>query len=193
MDPAGAARQGRMVYSEQLSVAESVAEIPNRALFKASEVCEIAQVQRYVLRSWEAEFSDLGVVRTEGSARAYRRRDVERVLHIKQLVFVEGLTLAGVRRRLLDESGVVAEDAPFDELFGRHARERLTAVKQGLRSLLDLLSNGTRPSNGTSAMARPRQQALPDLSAGVVASSARRTRALSPPQPNGRVKRRAHA
>ena len=35
-------------------------EIPNRALFKAAEVCELLKLQPYVLRSWEAEFPDLG-------------------------------------------------------------------------------------------------------------------------------------
>lgn len=181
-----------MVYLQQVSVADLIAEIPNRALFKAGEVCEIAHVQPYVLHSWEAEFPDLGVVRTEGAARVYRRGDVERVLRIKQLVFVEGLTLAGVRRRLSDDFGVVAEDAPIDELFGRHARERLTAVKQGLRSLLDLLSTSTPVAHRKSEVANPKQQALPELPPVAVAS-ARRTRSPQAAQTNGRSKRRAHA
>ena len=78
-------------------------QIPNRSLFRQPEVCEIAQVQPYVLRSWEAEFPDLGVAKTEGGPRVYRRADVERVLRIKHLLFVEGLTLAGARRKLQDE------------------------------------------------------------------------------------------
>ena len=41
-------------------------EIPNRALFKAAEVCDIVKVQPYVLRSWETEFPDLGVAKTAG-------------------------------------------------------------------------------------------------------------------------------
>ena len=113
--------------------------IPNRALFKAAEVCEIAQVQPYVLRSWETEFPDLGVARGGGGTRMYRRADVERVLRIKHLLFVEGLTLAGIRRRIEDESVPVADDVPIDELRGRNARERLAAVRQGLQSILDLL------------------------------------------------------
>ena len=56
-----------------------------------------------MLRSWEAEFPDLGVAKAEGGPRVYRRADVERVLRIKQLLFVEGLTLAGVRRKLTEE------------------------------------------------------------------------------------------
>ena len=40
-------------------------DIPNRALFKAAEVCDLVKVQPYVLRSWEAEFQDLGVTLVE--------------------------------------------------------------------------------------------------------------------------------
>jgi DNA-binding transcriptional MerR regulator len=130
-----------MSISYERSVIEASAEIPNRALFKPAEVCEIAQLQPYVLRSWEAEFPDLGVARGGTAARMYRRADVERVLQIKHLLFVEGLTLAGIRRRIEDDaSPVVAEDVPLDELLGRNARERLTAVKRGLQGILDLLS-----------------------------------------------------
>jgi DNA-binding transcriptional MerR regulator len=115
-------------------------DIPKRALFKAAEVCELLKVQPYVLRTWEAEFPDLGVTKTAGSPRVYRREDVEQVLRIKHLLLVEGLTLAGARRRLGEESTPVAAGLPvIDELIGRNARERLTEVKRGLRSILDLL------------------------------------------------------
>jgi DNA-binding transcriptional MerR regulator len=118
-------------------------EIPRRALFKAAEVCDLAKVQPYVLRSWESEFPALGVAKSAGAPRVYRRADVERVLRIKHLLLVEGLTLAGARRRLEEETAPVAADAPvFDELVGRNARERLTAVKRGLQSILELLAGG---------------------------------------------------
>src|SRR5215216_5130871 len=111
-------------------------QIPSRSLFRQPEVCEIAQVQPYVLRSWEAEFSDLGVAKTQGGPRVYRRADVERVLRIKHLLFVEGLTLAGVRRRLQDENPAPAEDASgLEELFSSDARERILSVRSMLREL----------------------------------------------------------
>lgn len=131
-------------------------EIPKRALFKSSEVCEIASVQPYVLRSWESEFPDLGVTRASGGQRIYRRADVERVLRIKQLVFADGLTLAGVRRRIEDEAPPVlegAEAAPIKELLGRNARERLAEVKKGLIGILDLLS--ARPAESSVMKAGP--------------------------------------
>jgi len=121
-------------------------EIPNRSLFKSPEVCQIAGVQPYVLRTWEAEFPDLGVSKTAGGPRVYRRSDVERVLQIKELLFVEGLTLAGVRRRLGDERRTPDPGEPeIGELLGRDARERLQQVRQGLRDVLQMLS---RDANG---------------------------------------------
>ena len=119
-------------------------EIPNRSLFRQPEVCEIASIQPYVLRTWEAEFPDLGVAKAEGGARVYRRADVERVLRIKQLLYGEGLTLAGVRRKLVEErpaDGLTNPEAVnIAELFGKDARERILHVKKGLRDLSAMLS-----------------------------------------------------
>src|SRR2546421_12058469 len=95
-----------------MQAASAPVEIPHRALFKASEVCEIVRVQPYVLRTWEAEFPNLGVSKTAGAPRVYRRSDVEQVLRIKHLLLVEGLTLAGARRQLVEEAAPVAADAP---------------------------------------------------------------------------------
>src|SRR3990170_1306502 len=99
-------------------------EIPNRSLFRQPEVCEIAKVQPYVLRSWEAEFPDLGVAKTEGGARVYRRSDVERVLRLKHLLFVEGLTLAGARRKIAEEQHPPASDEPM-AVLADDAREKI--------------------------------------------------------------------
>lgn len=116
-------------------------EIPKRALFKAAEVCDLVKVQPYVLRSWEAEFPRLGIAKG-GGPRVYRRADVEQVLRIKHLLLVDGLTLAGARRKLDEETTPVGADAPaIDELIGQNARERLTTVKRGLQSILDLLEH----------------------------------------------------
>lgn len=112
-----------------------------RELFKAPEVCEMAQVQPYVLRTWESEFPSLGQMGGSGG-RVYRRVDVEKVLQIKQLVFGEGLTLAGARRRLEEEGGApsvaaVAVDDVLDDL----ARSRLREVRNGLEAILKLLEH----------------------------------------------------
>jgi DNA-binding transcriptional MerR regulator len=137
-------------------------EIPPRALFKAAEVCELVNVQPYVLRSWEMEFPELGVAKAAGGPRAYRRADVERVMRIKHLLLVDGLTLAGARRRLDEEAAPVGADAPLEELFGRNARDRLTEVKRGLRAILDLLAERTAGDGfGAPALADSRPRPTP--------------------------------
>src|SRR5262245_55953242 len=98
-----------------VTMAQASAESQKRAWLKAGEVCELAQVQPYVLRTWELEFPDLGVTKTPGGPRMYRRADVDRVLRIKQLVFGEGLTLAGARRKIEEERTAPSDELPFDD------------------------------------------------------------------------------
>jgi DNA-binding transcriptional MerR regulator len=118
--------------------------IPNRPVFRAQEVCELADVQAYVLRSWEAEFPDLGVAKTASGPRVYRRADVERVLRIKHLLFVDGLTLAGARRRMTEEglgpADETVEDADVAALIDGETRQELRNVKRGLQWILGVLS-----------------------------------------------------
>ena len=131
-------------------------EIPKRPFFKASEVCSIAGVESYVLRSWEAELPALGNVKQREGSRVYRRSDVELVLRIKELLFVEGLTLGAARRRLEEEREPADSEAAasLEVLFREDARERLAEVKRGLRALLDMLS-----PNGEQPLANPEIQA----------------------------------
>ena len=163
-------------------MSDAQVEIPKRALFKAAEVCDLAKVQPYVLRSWEAEFPELGVAKGDGAPRTYRRSDVEQVLRIKHLLLVEGLTLAGARRRLEEETAPVAPDAPsMDELIGQNARERLTEVKRGLRSILSLLSDGGELRLTSPVAAPVRVRSMPvKPTRGKVSSASRNTSARSP-------------
>jgi DNA-binding transcriptional MerR regulator len=131
-------------------------EIPNRSLFRQPEVCEIAQVQPYVLRSWEAEFQDLGVAKTQGGPRVYRKSDVERVLKIKHLLFVEGLTLAGARRRMAEEQPSAPPDAEsLEGLLTRDARERILSVRKSLRELSAMLAQKPGADPGEFQLAAP--------------------------------------
>jgi DNA-binding transcriptional MerR regulator len=114
-------------------------------LFKASDVCELVQVQPYVLRSWEKEFPGIGVQKAGDSSRLYRQSDIDQVMRIKQLVFGEGLTLAGARRRLEETSAAVErngdeEVAEVLDALASNARTRIANVRQGLQSILALLS-----------------------------------------------------
>ena len=113
--------------------------------YKAAEVCEMTQLQPYVLRSWEKEFPGIGVQKTSDSVRLYRQSDVEQVLKIKQLVFGEGLTPAGARRRIEENNGTSkVSDQDVSEVLdalASDARTRIAHVRDGLKSILRLLSS----------------------------------------------------
>ena len=123
--------------------------IPKRAVFKPTEVCTIAGVQPYILRSWETEFPTLAPANKKGGVRVYRRADVEMVLQIKALVYGEGLTL-GAAHRTLDAGREPTSSVDIDEdalpigLFDADLRDRIMGVKQGLRGILELLSSNGR-------------------------------------------------
>jgi DNA-binding transcriptional MerR regulator len=115
-------------------------------LYKAGDVCDATGLQPYVLRSWEKEFPGIGVQKSPETPRLYRQSDVEQVLRIKQLVFGEGLTLAGARRRIEELSPQAAsvtraaEIAEVLDTLGADARKRIAIVRTGLQSILDVLS-----------------------------------------------------
>jgi len=75
-------------------------EIPDRLYFKIGDVAKICGVETYVLRFWETQFPQLKPNKSGTGQRLYRRRDVELALKIKQLVHIEGYTLAGARQAL---------------------------------------------------------------------------------------------
>ena len=127
-------------------------------LYRAADVCELTQLQPYVLRSWEKEFPGIGVQKAGEATRLYRQADVDQVIRIKQLVFGEGLTLSGARRRLESQAPVAAPSEMVEatedvsvavEAVGADARQKISAVRDGLRLLLEVLSQS--PAAGSLA------------------------------------------
>jgi DNA-binding transcriptional MerR regulator len=126
--------------------------IPNKLFFKIGEVCEITDTQPYVLRYWESEFSALAPAKNSSGQRIYRRKDIETVLRIKQLLYEEGFTIAGAKKRLEaeasghgstpnPESGSAASaDPPADD----RTRKVLQEVKEQLGEILTLLDKGAK-------------------------------------------------
>jgi DNA-binding transcriptional MerR regulator len=119
-------------------------QIPNKLFFKIGEVCEITDTQPYVLRYWESEFPALAPAKNSSGQRIYRRRDIETVLRIKQLLYEEGFTIAGAKKRLESElAGRVPTPVPEGQVTPPPADDRgravLREVRQQLREILTLL------------------------------------------------------
>jgi DNA-binding transcriptional MerR regulator len=134
--------------------------IPNKLFFKIGEVCELTDTQPYVLRYWESEFPALAPAKNSSGQRIYRRKDIETVMRIKQLLYDEGFTIAGAKKRLDVElagkgatpnsmasqpEAVVATAPPLPE--DERMRALLREMRDELRGILTLLEKGDRKSN----------------------------------------------
>src|SRR6266566_7962516 len=80
--------------------AVTAVDVPDKLYFKIGEVARLVGVKPYVLRYWESEFSVLRPGKTRSRHRLYRRKDVETLLEIRRLLYAEGYTIAGAKRRL---------------------------------------------------------------------------------------------
>jgi DNA-binding transcriptional MerR regulator len=121
--------------------------IPNKLFFKIGEVCEITDTQPYVLRYWESEFPALAPAKNSSGQRIYRRRDIETVLRIKQLLYEEGFTIAGAKKRLeVELAGRAETPAPVAQAAGAEDRGHtaLRQVREQLREILTLLERNDK-------------------------------------------------
>jgi DNA-binding transcriptional MerR regulator len=83
--------------------------------FKLNEVCKLANVQPYMLRFWGTEFPQLEAAKSGTGQRLYTRDQVETILEIRRLLFDEGLTIAGARKKLDSRGGTSKPKAPVGE------------------------------------------------------------------------------
>jgi DNA-binding transcriptional MerR regulator len=75
-------------------------EIPDKLFFRIGEVAEIVGVEQHVLRYWEDEFDVLKPDKNQAGQRLYRRKDIEMVIRIKELLYEEMFTIAGAKKKL---------------------------------------------------------------------------------------------
>jgi DNA-binding transcriptional MerR regulator len=126
-------------------------KIPSKLFFKIGEVWELTDTQPYVLRYWESEFPALSPGKNNSGQRIYRRRDIDTILRIKALLYEEGFTIAGAKKRLEQEmkdqlkanAGTATDEMtePTGEgLGGKGAfRDQIQSIRSELSGLLDLL------------------------------------------------------
>ncbi|MDI6781796.1 MAG: MerR family transcriptional regulator [bacterium] len=105
--------------------------IPDKLFFTISEASKLTGIMPYVLRYWESEFNVLKPDKTTGGQRRYRKKDIELLLKIKDLLYVQGYTIAGAKRHLKKEKKV-SEEAATANVIG---------LKNELREMLRIIEH----------------------------------------------------
>ncbi len=91
-----------------------------KLFYKISEVSRLTGLESYVLRYWETEFTELAPRKNKGGQRVFEQKDIDKILIIKRLLYEEGLTIAGARKRLEEQRKTTPAviDNVIDELEG---------------------------------------------------------------------------
>jgi DNA-binding transcriptional MerR regulator len=76
------------------------ADLPAKLYFRIGEVAELVGVEPHVLRYWEREFRSIRPTKSAKGQRVYSRRDVESLLRVRELLYREGFTIAGAKKKL---------------------------------------------------------------------------------------------
>ena len=106
-------------------------ELPDKLYFKIGEVSDIAGVPTYVLRFWENEFKRIKPKRTTSGQRLYRKKDVELILKIKHLLYVNKFTIQGARQSLRSTQSIPEKPT---------LSKTLEEIRLELKSIRDLLA-----------------------------------------------------
>jgi DNA-binding transcriptional MerR regulator len=121
-------------------------DLPVKLYYRIGEVAEIVGVEPHVLRYWETEFRSIRPQKSSRGQRIYSRRDVERLVKVKDLLYTHGFTIAGARKRL---RATGAEPVTADDPSSRSAA-RLRATLLDIRSdIVALLEELGTPSSGS--------------------------------------------
>ena len=116
-------------------------EEPEKIYYRIGEVAEMTGLQAYILRYWESEFRILTPIKNRASQRLYRKKDVEIIKKIKELLYEKGFTIAGARRQL-----AALEKEQEEELVeeNKKLKKSLNKLEQELKNILTLVDTDDR-------------------------------------------------
>jgi len=116
---------------------------PVQEFFSIGEVCELTGLKPHVLRYWESQFKFLNPAKNRSGNRVYQRREVELVVLVKHLLYIEKYTIDGARQKV-DEHRKKGQLKPN----ARRALDvhTLASIEQELAEVMNILGGETSKS-----------------------------------------------
>lgn len=109
--------------------------IAKKEYYSIGEVCQITGLKPHVLRYWETQFKGLVPVKNRAGNRAYRRREIEMVQLVKELLYEKKYTIEGARQRLEDLRRNAGEQLE-SELAGAKVKDTFETLADDLAGLV---------------------------------------------------------
>ncbi|MBX3202291.1 MAG: MerR family transcriptional regulator [Labilithrix sp.] len=122
-------------------------ELPPKLFFRIGEVAGLVGVEPHVLRYWEREFRSIRPTKSAKGQRVYSRKDVENLLRVRDLLYRDGFTIAGAKKKLQRGDAVEArglESPTADGLDGQTRHVRTLDLHGAPASALDVRALGMR-------------------------------------------------
>lgn len=108
--------------------------IPEKTYFRIGEVSKILNVESYVIRYWETEFKSVKPVRTKSAQRLYRKKDVQELLTIRNLLYSQRFTIDGAKKQLAKMRGEAEPEPKAND------KEKLLLIKHELQQIRNMIS-----------------------------------------------------
>ena len=153
-------------------MSDDLPELPVKLYYRIGEVSEIVGVEPHVLRYWETEFRSIRPQKSRKGQRIYSRRDVDKLLKVKDLLYSHGFTIAGARKRLREGGAEPQQAGPASSIAapevkrpGAQLRVALGEIRRDIVALLaELETPGLEVSNR--AQGTPSAQNAQNATAG---------------------------
>jgi len=111
-----------------------------KLVYKLNEASRLTGVDLETLASWEEEFPFLNAGLTGSGEKFFRQQDVAIIARIKELMAAKALTMAGIKRRIEDEFGLVRSNPVHPEKL----RKALNNVRDELQDIVSSLDTGRK-------------------------------------------------
>jgi DNA-binding transcriptional MerR regulator len=102
-------------------------QLPNKLFYRIGEVSRLTGLEPYVLRYWETEFPQIKPDKGRSGQRLYKKKDLDTILQVKQLLYNDGFTIAGARKKLNGKDDREAAETVIE------------SAKKELREILEIL------------------------------------------------------
>jgi DNA-binding transcriptional MerR regulator len=112
----------------------------DKLIYKLAEVSRMAKVEPGVIEAWEREFYFLHAGQTASGEKIFRKKDLDIILRLKQLVEEKGLTLAGAKRKIEEEFKIKSPAAVHPDRL----KKVLFQIREQLREIASSLAGSRK-------------------------------------------------